>query len=79
MKRGIKRESKLNMFSTWYNPIKLWVLLIDLNQFLNTNVFTLDEDIKKIEEDVINITLAIILDIDVPGVLRYWLYDEIDE
>ena len=79
MKRAIKRESKLNMFCTWYNPIKLWVLLIDLIQFLNTNVFTLDEDLKKLEEDVINITLAIISDIEVPGVLRNWLYDEIDE
>ena len=54
-------------------------MLIDLIQFLNTNVFTLDEDLKKLEEDVINITLAIISDIEVPGVLRNWLYDEIDE
>ena len=79
IKKAIKREPKLNLLWNCYNPIKIWVLIIDLIKSLNKTIGSSEEELKSLENEMIEIILSIVSDVEVPGILRYWLYDEINE
>ena len=49
-----------------------------MRQF-NRSVRTLDKQLQDLEDDILKITVEIASDVEIPGVLRYWLYDEIGD
>ena len=79
MKRIVRAPPKINVFWNWYNPLRLWVQIINVIRLFNTSVHTLEKQLQDLEDDIIEITIAIVSDVEVPGVLRYWLYDKMDD
>ena len=78
IKKAIKKEPKLNLIWCCYNPLKMWVLIIDLAKIMN-RVIDSPEELNSLENEIVEIILSIISDVEIPGILRYWLYDEIGE
>ena len=78
IKKAIKKEPKLNLIWSCYNPLKMWVLIIDLAKIMN-RVIDSPEELNSLENEIVEIMLSIISDVEIPGILRYWLYDEIGD
>ena len=79
MKKLIKENFMLSIFTNHHNPLRFFILLVKLNHTFNKNIESMEIDLLKIQEDAENLILKIIDEIENIDILRNWLFDYFEE
>ena len=66
----------MNFIVNYYNPLRIYAMLIRTCDKLNDTVTTVDNGLDKLEENYEDLILRILDTVNPPGVLRNWLFDE---
>jgi len=74
----IKDKTHLNIFMNEYNPLKLFIILIKLLDTFSKLVNNMTGMVNELKTQLEDLALKIIDEIDSPGVLRKWLFDDFD-
>ena len=79
MKKLIKQNYILNIFTNYQNPCRLFILLIKMLKTFEANTESMKIDLNILQEEIEAVMLQIIDDTDNSQILRNWLFDEFAE
>ena len=79
MKKLIKQNYILNIFTNYQNPFRLFILLIKMLKTFEANTATMKIDLNILQEEIEAVMLQIIDDTDNSQILRNWLFDDFAE
>ena len=79
MKKYMKCGIHINIFTSYHNPIRLFILLIKISNTFETYSTSVSIDLKIFQEEAETLILQIIDDWESIGILKKWLFDEFDE
>ena len=79
MKKLIKENYILNIFTNYHNPFRLFILLIKMLHVFEDNTESMTIDLNLMQEDIEVIMIQIIDDWDNAEVLRNWMFDVFEE
>ena len=79
MKKLLKQDYSLNIFTSYQNPFRLFILLIKMLQTFEANTATMKIDLDMLKQEIEALMLQIIDDTDNSQILRNWLFDEFAE
>ena len=79
MKHLMDTPSSLNFIANFYNPLRLFVIILKAFRAMNATVISMDQEFEELEKQLTTMMLSIIDEVEVPGVLINWLYDDSDE
>ena len=79
MKKYLKSDYSINIFASYHNPIRLFILFVKMLQTFNTYTRSVSIDLKILQEEAETLVLQIIDDWENIGTLKNWLFDEFDE
>ena len=79
MKKLIKENYILNIFTNYHNPFRLFILLIKMLRVFGDNTESMAIDLNLIQEDIEGIMIQIIDDWNNAEVLRNWMFDVFEE
>lgn len=71
-------EPKLNIFANVYNPIRLFVLMVNMFKTFSKVVENIDKLFDSMFERIEKLAVIIIDKCDNPGILRNWIFDDYD-
>ena len=79
MKRLIKKDYAFNIFSNYHNPIRLFILFVQMLNAFKANTESMQIDLRLIQEEVEELVIQIIDDLENIDILRNWLFDNFTE
>ena len=79
MKKYMKCGININIFTSYHNSIRLFILLIKILQTFEIYSTSVSIDLKIFQEEAETLVLQIIDDWESLGTLKKWLFDEFDE
>lgn len=79
MKNMMASPSFLNFIGNFYNPLRLFVAILKAFRAMNATVISMEQEFDMLEQELTTIMIKIIDEVETPGVLINWLYDDSDE
>ena len=79
MKKLIKQNYILNMFTSYQNPFRLFILLVKMLKTFEANTASMKIDLNILQDEIEAMMLQIIDDTENSQILRNWLFDDFAE
>ena len=79
MKKYMKSDFSTNIFASYHNPIRLFILFIKMLRTFNTYTRSVSIDLKILQEEAKILILQIIYEWESIGTLWNWMFDEFNE
>ena len=76
MKNLMETPGCINFIANFYNPLRIFVAMLKAFRAMNSTVISMDQEFKELENQLTTMMLGIIDEVEAPGVLINWLYDE---
>ena len=79
IKKLIKEDYMLNIFTNYHNPFRLFIMLIKMLLTFEANTESMKIDLDLLQEEIEGVMIQIIDDSESNDILRNWLFDEFAE
>ena len=79
MKKLIKENYILNVFTNYHNPFRFFILFVKMLHTFDGNTESMSIDLQELQESAENLMIIIIYECSSIDILRNWLFDDFAE